>query len=170
MQHLNTSKKEALLDRREKVWQLRVVDRLPYREIARRLNTTVWTVHQDAKWLVNNRIKALEGKDKELIATQNEIFEALLNRWLPVAMSEGGDSNDEQLAATDRIVKILSDQAKLFGFQTLPKAEAGVAKELGKGVAEGVIEAMARLAEKSRPRVIEAELVEQPMIENGSKT
>ncbi len=170
----NTSKKEAQLERREKVWQLRVVDRLTYREIAKKLGITVWTAHSDAKWLSDHRIKALEGKDKELIATQNEIYEALLNKWIPVALGEppitetDGDlevSYEDQLYATDRVTKVLSEQAKLFGFHTLPKAQQGNAEALGKGIAEGVIEAMAKLADRSK--VVRAEVIDNPAIQDA---
>jgi hypothetical protein len=173
----NQSKKEALLARREKVWQLRVIDRLPYREIAKRLNTTVYTVHMDAKWISDNIVKNLKGKQESLVATQNEIYEALLNKWLPVALGSPsgvydkdgepvGVSHEDQLAATDRIVKVLQDQAKLFGFNTLPKS-TGEARELGHGIAEGVIEAMARFAGKTQAKVIEAQVIdEQPRIQN----
>lgn len=158
--------REATVERREKVWQLRVVERKTYREIARELGITVFTAHQDAKFLSENRIKALEGKDKELIVNQNEIYESLLNKWLPIALDTSEDMQD-QLYATDRVTKILSDQAKLFGFHTLPKAQGQAAEALGKGFAEGVIEAMARVAEKSRGRVIEAKVVEQPQIQDA---
>lgn len=155
--------KQATQERREKVWQLRVVERKTYRQIARELGITAFTAHQDAKWLSENRIRALEGKDKELIANQNEIYEALLNKWLPVAL-HGGEDIEDQLYATDRVTKIMQDQAKLFGFHTLPKAQQGQAEALGKGIAEGVIEAMAKLADRSRSRTIEAEIIEQPRI------
>ena len=146
---------------------MRVVDRKTYRDIAKELGITVYTAWQDAKWLADNRIKALEGKDKELIATQNEIYENLLNRWLPVAMGRvEGTESEEQLYATDRVARLLTDQAKLFGFHTLPKA-TGEAKELGKGIAEGVIEAMARLASKSQRNVIQAEVVDSPRIQDA---
>jgi hypothetical protein len=155
--------KQATIERREKVWQLRVVERKTYRQIARELGITVFTAHQDAKFLTEHRIKALEGKDKELIVNQNEIYEALLNKWVPVALDNTREV-DDQLYATDRVTKILSDQAKLFGFHTLPRAERGQAEALGKGIAEGVIEAMANLANRSKGKVIEAEVVEQPRI------
>ena len=160
----NTSKKEAQLDRREKVWQLRVVERKTYRDIARELGITVWTAHNDAKWLATNRIKALEGKDKELIVTQNEIYEQLLNKWLPVALEKNEDV-ETQLYATDRVTKVLSEQAKLFGFHTLPKAQQGNAEALGKGIAEGVIEAMAKLADRSK--TVRAEVIDQPAIQDA---
>jgi transposase len=173
------SKKEERIERREQVWQMRVVDRLTYREIAKKLGITVWTAYQDAKWLADHRIKALEGKDKELIATQNEIYEALLNKWMPVALgeptiTEDGDSleasHQEQMYATDRVTKILQDQAKLFGFHTLPRAgEGGQAKELGAGIAEGVITAMAKLADASKDKVLEAEVVEVPQVTDASQ-
>lgn len=151
------SAKELLLDRREKVWQLRVVERKTYRDIAKELGITVFTAYQDAKWLSEHRIKALEGKDKELIATQNEIYEALMNELLPIAL--GAENLQDRLYATDRVARLLQDQAKLFGFHTLPKA-TGEAQALGKGIGEGVIEAMARFAEKSKPKVIEAKIVD----------
>ena len=160
------SSKEALQERREKVWELRVVDRRSYRDIAKALGINVSTVHADAKWLSEHRIKALEGKDKQLIVTQNEIYEAMLNELLPIALGSG--QLQDKLYAADRVARILSDQAKLFGFHQLPKA-SGEAKELGKGLAEGVIEAMSRIAIKSQRNVVEAELIDQPKIEDASK-
>jgi len=152
--------------RREAVWQLRVVERKTYREIAKELGITLYTAHSDAKWIAENRIKELEKKDKELVAQQGEIYEALLNKWLPIALSSSGN-RDEQLYATDRVARIMVDHAKLYGFQALPKPD-GSAKELGKGIAEGVIEAMARLANK-KSSVVEAEIIEEPKMIQDAK-
>ena len=161
--------KQATQERREKVWQMRVVERKTYRQIARELGTTVFTAHDDAKWVAQHRVKALEGKDRELVANQNEIYEELLNKWLPLALSNV-DEIETQLYATDRVTKILSEQAKLFGFHTLPRAQQGQAEALGKGMMHGVIEAMAQFAEKSKGgKVIDAEVIEQPKLEDAEK-
>jgi DNA-binding CsgD family transcriptional regulator len=163
-------KDDLILARREQAYRLRIVERRTYDEIATILQVSKWTAINDVRTITGIRIKALIHIDKELIAKHDEIYEGLLNKWLPVAMSEDEivlDKDGRQvvdnrsLNAVDRVTKILGDQAKLHGLGQAGKA-AGGAQEYGKAVGEHVLQAMQRLAQGRfvRAKTVEGRIVE----------
>jgi len=166
----NKFSEEQREERRNKVWEMRIIDRLPMREIAKRLDVSVFTVHADVKAIETQRVKTLKEKDMAFVARQDEIYEALITKWLPVALNPDAHqilapdgetiiwSDDPALKATDRIARVLAEQAKLHGFGGGGKDVS--AKEVGKEIGIHVMEAMTKLAHgQLKQPVIEGELV-----------
>jgi DNA-binding CsgD family transcriptional regulator len=146
-------------ERRNKVWKMSIVDRMTQREIAKEIGMSVFTVNQDLKWVETNRVKSLAEADRGFVVKQDEIYESLLTKWLPVALREL-DTSDESYMATDKVARILGDQAKLHGFGQAGKVSS---KEVGKEMGEYVLKAMQSLVNRN---VIEGELV-QPALEDA---
>lgn len=164
-------KEDLIFDRREKAYRLRVVEHKPFKEIAQILEVSVSTAFEDVKWVVEHRTAALVEQDKQLVIKQDEIYLALLQRWLPVATETdrivmNGDRevvDDRGLYATDRVIKILAEQAKLHGLGAGSKTITP--KELGEATGEHILKVMQKLArgqfseKKAKGRVVEAEVL-----------
>ncbi len=146
--------KEEIIVRREESFRLRVIERLDYRAIGIKMGIAAGTAKKDCDWVLDQKKKGLIERDEEIRSKETHIYEALLDRWLPLAIQRGED----QLAAvaTDKVTKILVDMARLHGFAS-PQREAP-ASEMGKQIGISIIETMAKLAQSGKP--IKAELVE----------
>jgi hypothetical protein len=153
-------KEEEREERRNKVWKMTVVDRMTQREIAKELGVSVFTVNQDCQWVQKSRVKSLAEADRSFVIKQDEIYESLLTKWLPVALREQDEQASSYLA-TDKVARILGDQAKLHGFGQAGKVSP---KEVGKEMGEYVLKAMQSLAHRN---VIEGEIV-QPALEDAT--
>ncbi len=140
----------------DQAWELRVVGRLSYRQIAQKLNISTFTAHSYVKELAKTRSNELREKNKTIVCKQDTIYEALLDKWIKIALDEETDTT-MALYATDRITKVLVDQAKLHGFHMIK--DTTIPTGLGKEVGIAVIEAMARLAQKQPKKVVEAEVI-----------
>jgi hypothetical protein len=158
------------IERREKVWNLRIVERKSVREIAEQLNVGRDVVSRDIRYIEEQRIQALKNKDLSFVTHQDAVYEALLSKWLPEAIKEEGHyvlaedgqtpiwTDDPALRATDRVVKVLTEQAKLHGFGLGDKGASP--KELGKEIGIQIMDAMTKLAQgKYRGNVIEGEVI-----------
>jgi hypothetical protein len=154
-------KEEEREERRNRVWKMSVVDRMSQRAIAKALDVSVHTVNQDVKWVAKTRVKNMAEADRAFVVEQDEIYGALLTKWLPLALREGEEDRDDEFVATDKVARILSDQAKLHGFGQAGKVSP---KEAGEVMGEYVLKAMQSLAHRN---VIEGELV-QPALEDAT--
>jgi cytidylate kinase len=135
------------------------------REIATQMGVSVFTVHSDLKKVQQHRTAELDKRREEVAVKQDAIYESLLDKWIPVALAEQGDV-EEQLYATDRVARILADQAKLHGY-TVTARDTAAAKQAGHELGMTVLQAMAALAGGSR--VVQAEVITQPRIEDGKR-
>lgn len=154
---------EMLLARREKVFELRAVHRLKYSEIAKMLGVSEATILTDAKWILKCKIKNLIEKDKRIVAEQDAVYTALLDKWLPIAIDPDEEASTA-MYATDRIARLLVDQAKLHGFHSNVSGGSLTAKEVGQEIGTKVLEAMMKLAQGAR--TVRAEIIDQPALEN----
>jgi hypothetical protein len=149
-----------LVARREKVWDAHIIERKSIRDIAREEKISPTTVVADLKWVTNIRLKSLIEKDKSVVAKQDTIYDALLDRWLPVALDPDRPP-DVAMYATDRVTRILVDRGKMHGFG-MPTKDAradGAVKEIGLAA----LQAMTRLASGKHnvpDSVIDAEVVQ----------
>lgn len=155
IQELRTFSEEKRKQIAETAWNLRVIQRYSYRRIAAVLHLSTFAVHSLVKELAKTRAGDIQAKNKDLQCKQNEIYEALLDRWLPVALDKSESREQSAMAATDRVTKVLLDQAKLHGFHMIK--DTTIPSNFGKEIGIAVIEAMGRLA--SKQKVIEAEVV-----------
>jgi DNA-binding CsgD family transcriptional regulator len=155
---------EQLLARREKVFELRAVKRLTYQEIADILGVSIATIYCDAKWITRFKVRGLIEKDKRIVAEQDVIYSALIDRWLPVAL-DPQEEPDTAMYATDRVARLLVDQAKIHGFHSTFASKGVSAKEVGEEIGTKVLEAMMKLAQMSKSP-IKAEIIDQNVIEN----
>ena len=161
--------------RRNQVWDMHIVQRMSYKEISEKLGVSDWVIWNDLKICRAARVKTLSEKDREFIVEQDAVYEALLNKWVPVAIAEQGHvvmddegnpiwSDDPALKATDRVIKALGEQAKLHGFGRDGKVSP---KEAGKEIGEAVLKAMRELAHGGR--VIEAEVIPERQLQDATK-
>jgi hypothetical protein len=155
---------------------MRVIQRKSYAEIAKQEGVSIFTVSQDIVRFKRRSAERNKERSDELIAEQDAVYQALLDKWLPIAVApahliidhEGeeidAEVNDEQaMYATDRVLRVLGDQAKLHGFvQSVKQGKA--AEEMGKAFGDKVMQAMMALAKGSYGKVLEAEIV--PTIED----
>lgn len=153
--------KEEIMLRREESFRLRVVERKDYREIAKLLGISYGQANKDCMWVLEQKKKGLIERDEAIRAQHDLIYKSLLDKWLPLALRNQDQADQEGSIATDKVTKILVDQAKLHGFST-PIRDTPAA-EVGKQIGIGIIETMARLAQKGKP--IEASVVEDAVIE-----
>lgn len=156
---------EQLLARREKVFELRAVNRLKYDEIAPLLGVSVGTVYNDAKWITRFKVKGLIEKDKRIVAEQDTIYSALIDRWLPVAL-DPEQEQDTAMYATDRVARLLVDQAKIHGFHSTSASGSFSAKEVGQEIGTKVMELMMKIAQAGK-QPIKAEVI-QEVIQDAS--
>lgn len=70
---------------------------------------------------VTARRKATEAEVADYREEQNEIFESLLDTYLPLALGQGAE--DPDLKAADLVLKTLERQAKVNGWEAALKAE-----------------------------------------------
>jgi hypothetical protein len=155
------------------------VERKSYRDIADALKVSEHTVWQDMRRL------AQQKKDPELaekvLREHHTIYEALIDRWLPVALDRDTPEDasvetrlafaEMSVTATDKVARLLSDQARLHGLGMPVQGKAGPsAAELGQEFGKRVVEAMLQLAhgKQHKEAAIEAELV-TPMIEDAEQ-
>lgn len=158
---------DAMLTRREQAYYLSVVERRHVKDVAKELQVSASTVRKDLKWVTQQRIDALVENDKALVVEQDGIYEALLEKWLPVALRddtlvevEGHMVIDTRpLTATDKILKILSDQAKLHGLGQGSKTLTP--KSVGEAAGDHVLRVMQQLAEGMHSgKVIRGEVID----------
>lgn len=142
-------------ERRQKVWKMAVVDRMSQREICKALGISNYTVHQDLTWVRSQRVKSLEEADRDFVVEQDQIYDALLDKWLPIALRED-DTTESSFTATDKVTTVLSNQAKLHGFGAAGKVSP---KQAGEVMGEFVLKAMRQIAHGGK--VIEAEVVNE---------
>lgn len=170
----STAEERAL--RRERVWHMRIVERKSIRQIAEATGFSFGAIRQDLKSLYKKHVQNLGENHKEIIAEQNTILVSLLNKWLPVAVGEHGGDVQERIAqmakgldATDRVLKILNEQAKLHGIASDKKAPT--AAEIGKELGSHVLNVMTALAQGKmvRAEVIEGEVV-QPQLNDAKSS
>lgn len=159
---------EQLLARREKVFELRSVNRLSCEAIAKILGVSTATVYNDSKWITRFKVKGLIEKDKKIVAEHDAIYSSLLDRWLPVALDPEQEP-DTAMYATDRVARILVDQAKLHGFQTTSASSGVTAKEVGKEIGTTVMEIMMKIAQGNK-QPIKAEVIEYGGTDKGNTT
>ncbi len=152
--------KEDIMLRREESMRLRVVERMDYREIAAKLGISYGQACKDCQWVLDQKKKGLIERDEAIRHHHDLIYKAILDKYLPIAVADR-TIDQESLAATGIVTKVLVDQAKLHGF-TVPVKETPAA-EVGKQIGIGIIETMARLAQKGKP--LEAHVVEEAVIE-----
>ena len=165
-------------ERREQVWKLIVIDRQSYRDAGKQLGVSEHTVSQDMRRMM------AQSNDPELsqkvIAHQHAIYEALIDKWLPVALDRepAGDSPETRLAfaemsatATDKVARILADQARLHGLGQTNTKLGPSAAELGEQFGKRMADVMLQVANKGQNKeaVVEAELV-TPQIEDKKNT
>jgi predicted DNA-binding protein YlxM (UPF0122 family) len=157
----NLVEEQKLEDRRIRVFKAHVIDGMSYQQIADDLQISRYTVQSDLKAYYKVRRKLLEKGVKRLQAKQDAIYEHLLNKWLPIACGTSTPiSVEADLEATDRVLKILSDQAKLHGVTNFKKDKTPT---LGKAIGQGVVETMMKLASQRKPNVIQGEVIDNKL-------
>ena len=146
--------------RRDQVWRMTVVDRMTQADICKALGISNYTVHQDLKWVRKQRVKTLEEADRDFVVEQDQIYDSLLDKWLPIALRADDDS-EASFTATDKVTTVLANQAKLHGFGAAGKVSP---KQAGEVMGEFVLKAMRQIA---HGKVIEAEVVNENLPKLG---
>lgn len=165
------------MDRREQAYQLRVVNRMGFREIAEKLDVSVSTAKSDCEFIVKMKVQGMIEKDQEMKTEISSIYQAILSRWMPFMMSdkfvvEGKKVNkrgettiielsewDAAGTATDKVLKALDQMAKLEGFYAT-KNDNKTPLEMGQEFARGIMETMHGIARNNLP-VQEAEIIDE---------
>lgn len=173
---------EALTERREKAYELRVIGRKSFRDIAAETGVSVATAKEDCDWITKMKVKGMIERDETMRVEANHIYNTVLSRWLPLVMDDGFvvqgikegkdgpkiihlDKWDAASTATDKILKVLDQQSKLNGFYATKndlKTPREFGQEMALGVmALGVMEAMKNLAGGTMKKaiVVDAQLI-----------
>lgn len=161
---------EEILDRQEQAFSMRLEGKT-MTTIARELGVAVSTIHGDLQTIAKMKYQGLIEKDQNLLLEQNAYYDALLERWLPLAMSEDlnvgetrknnrGEEYDVALEpwkasgeATDKVLKILEGKSKINGLA--PQKTDRTPEEVGTSVALAVMEAFRKLSSPREPRPAE---------------
>jgi hypothetical protein len=146
--------------RRDQVWRMTVVDRMTQAEICKALGISSYTIYQDLKWVRKQRVKTLEEADKDFVVEQDQIYDSLLDKWLPIALRTDDDS-EASFTATDKVTTVLANQAKLHGFGAAGKVSA---KQAGEVMGDFVLKAMRQIAHGN---VIQAEVIDENLPKLG---
>lgn len=160
---------EAIIQRQEKAFDLRTKGRT-LQSISQELGVAIGTVHNDLKVIARLKYEGLIEKDQNLLLEQNSYYDALLERWLPLAVSEDLNVGEKRInqreeeydvslsdweasaAATDRVIKIMEAKAKINGLVSTKTDRTP--EEVGASVALSVMEAFRRISQPKQAEVI----------------
>lgn len=149
---------------------------MTHTSIAKELGVSQTTVATDLRQIAKMKYLGLIEKDEVLLAEQDQYIDQMIERWLPLAVSENlnigetrtnkrGDSYDIVLEAwkasgeaTDKMIKLIELKTKLHGL--INPVTHKSPEEIGTSVAMGVLAAFQKAWPKQE-RVIEAEIIEQ---------
>lgn len=162
---------EALLKRRQEIFDMRAEGK-SYKTISRATGLSFSTISEDLAIIAKMKYQGLIETSEALLQEQNTYYDALLEKWLPLAVSEDlsvgetrenkrGEVFDVSLPvwessgiATDKVLKILEQKAKVNG---LMARHEKTPEEVGTNIAIGVIDAFRKL---SQPAPIQAVIIE----------
>lgn len=156
---------EELLVLREKCFDLRAVERKTFAQIGQELGIATTEASRHVKYIAELKVKGLIEKDESVRVEMQALYEALLARWVPFVMSddfvvqgtkEGKDGptviqlDKWQSAglATDKVLKVLDQMAKLNGFYS--SSDLKGAAEVGKAVATETLKTLYELGRQNR--------------------
>lgn len=166
---------EQLIERREKAWNLRLIDGMPFDKIGEALGTNKEIARKDCQWVYEMKAKGMIEKDAHVLAENSAIYEHILNTWMPLlkplldeTLVVGETKRDRKgkeyditvanyeaaKAATDAILKASLQRERLHGYQG---RDGRPSEEALKGAGMAVFELMRAAASKpAEPKVIQA--------------
>lgn len=171
---------QQLLDRQEKVMELRVNEGLTWEEVGKRIGISARTAWKDSRVIADLKYQGLIEKDKHILMESNQRYDQLMERWLPLAMNTPAVGTEKikpdgsvyyvelpewQAAkeAGEMILKICKQREQANG---IVDPKGGPTKlggeEIGDGIATGVMTAIQRWA--VAPKLVPATVIESHVI------
>jgi predicted transcriptional regulator len=139
---------------RKRAFELRLPPhRLSYPAIARVLGVSVSTAYSYVKEEHGTLLQEIVEKKEHLRHLENETIDALMEKFLPIALNPQRVGVDLSLKATDRIIRLIEQKCRLNGLDLPPKVKTDSEERESDVWRREMCDAFARASKPNRTKI-----------------